>query len=286
LSVLEQKRLLEFVEKLPGFSPAALKIISIANNMSTSPTEMVNAITLDPSLTARILKLINSAYFGGRSVSSLNRAVMLLGFNTIKNIALSLAVVSSMQVKESFKWFTNSQFWEHSLACAIAAKSMAKAMDIAAVEVEEYFIAGLIHDMGMTALIQMAPEMATIYDPSHRPEVARHDLEKEMLGVSHADLSGMMARKWKFPVSLAFAIESHHAPLTAPKAHRQIALAVSFANHGCHAIKIGIQTPVNIGSISEEERASFPLEPGKLAECLSGLPEAVESARLFLENVD
>ncbi len=285
MSVLEQKRLLEYVEKLPGFSPAALKIISLANNLSSSPTDMVNAITLDPTLTARILRLINSAYFGGRSVSSLNRAVILLGFNTIKNIALSLAVVSSIQVKGSFRWFTNDQFWEHCLACAIAAKSMAKAMDVSAVEVEEYFIAGLIHDMGMAALIQIAPEMEKIYDPSYRPEVARHDLEKETLGVSHAELSGMMARKWKFPASLAFAIEGHHAPLTAPKEHRQIALAVSFANHGCHSIKIGIQTPINIGKISEEERASFPLESEKLAECLSGLPEAVESARLFLENV-
>lgn len=285
MSILEQKRLLDFVEKLPGFSPAALKIISIANNLGTSPTDMVNAITLDPTLTARILRLINSAYFGGRSVSSLNRAVMLLGFNTIKNIALSLAVVSSVKVKENFKWFTNSQFWEHCLACAIAAKSMAKAMDVSAVEVEEYFIAGLIHDMGMAALLQISPEMETIYDPAFRPEVPRHELEKEILGVSHAQLSGMMARKWKFPESLAFAIESHHEPLTAPKEHRQIALAVCFANHGCHSIKIGIQTPINIGKISEEERASLPLEAEKLAECISGLPEAVESARLFLENV-
>lgn len=285
MSILEQKRLLEYVEKLPGFSPAALKIISLANNLSTSPTDMVNAITLDPTLTARILRLINSAYFGGRSVSSLNRAVILLGFNTIKNIALSLAVLSSIKVKESFRWFTNDQFWEHSLACAIAAKSMAKAMDVSAVEVEEYFIAGLIHDMGMAALIQISPEMERIYAPSYRPEAARHDLEKEILGVSHAELSGMMARKWKFPASLAFAIEFHHSPLSAPKEHRLVALAVSFANHGCHSIKIGVQTPINIGNISEEERASFPLEPEKLAECLSGLPEAVESARLFLENV-
>lgn len=286
MSVLEQKRLLEFVEKLPGFSPAALKIISIANNLSTSPTEMVNAVTLDPSLTARILKLINSAYFGGRSVASLNRAVMLLGFNTIKNIALSLAMVSSIQVKGSFRWFTNDQFWEHSLACAIAAKNMARAMDVPAVEVEEYFIAGLIHDMGKAAMIQVAPEMEQIYDPSFRPGTPRQDLEKEILGISHAELSGMMARKWKFPASLAFAIENHHAPLNAPEEHRLIALAVSFANHGCHSIKIGIQTPINIGKILEEERTSFPLDPEKLAECIAGLPEAVENARLFLEKVD
>ncbi|MBI4667340.1 MAG: HDOD domain-containing protein [Nitrospinae bacterium] len=287
MSRLEQQQILEFVDKLPGFSPAALKIISLANNPNTSPTELVNAISMDPMLTAKMLKLVNSAYFGSRGVASLNRAVMLLGFNTVKNISLSLAVVGGIRVRGEFKWFTNDQFWEHCLACAIVTKSLAKKMNVGALEVEEFFVAGLVHDMGLAALIQKMPkEMGDIYDPSYQPERPRHNVEKEMLGFSHPELSGLIARRWKFPPSLVAAIEHHHDPLAAPEEHRRLAAAVHLADSGCHSLKIGIQTEINIGNITKEELAAAGLEPDQVEESLVGLPEAVEGARFFLEKVD
>jgi len=284
---IELSALVDFIEKMPGFSPAALKIISLANNPKSSPTDLVNAVTMDPNLTAKVLKLVNSAYFGSRGVASVNRAVMLLGFNTIKNIALSVAVASSIKVRDNFKWFSNNQFWEHNLACAIASRNIAKAMNVNPMEIEEYFVAGLVHDIGKGALIyKLGADSDALYNPDFEPEHARHEVEKEQLGVSHEEISGMIAKKWKFPDSLAAAIAHHHNPLEAPEQHRKLALAVRIADHSCHNLKIGIQTSMNLGNIKEEEWSAFSLTPEDVEKSLSGLPEAVESARDFLMDLD
>ncbi|MBI5815301.1 MAG: HDOD domain-containing protein [Nitrospinae bacterium] len=264
-----------------------MKIISLANDPKSSPTDLVNAVTMDPNLTARILKLINSAYFGNRGVASVNRAVMLLGFNTIKNIALSVAVTSTIKVRDDFKWFTNNEFWEHNLGCAIASRNLAKAMGVGALQVEEYFVAGLVHDMGKGALIHKLgkEDSETIYNPEYEPASPRHEVEKEMLGMSHGEISGIIAQKWKFPESLAAAIAFHHNPMEAPAEHRKLALTVRIADHCCHLLKIGIQTTMNLGNITREEWGSFTMKPEDVKNTLTGLPEAVESARDFLTDV-
>ena len=79
--------------------------------------------------------------------------VIMLGFNTIKNMALSVAVVNAIGIRDDFKWFSNEQFWEHCLGCAIASRNIAKLTRVATLEVEEYFVAGLLHDMGRADLV-------------------------------------------------------------------------------------------------------------------------------------
>ncbi len=278
--------LIKFVEKMSGFSPVVMKIISLANNPQSSPGDLVSAISMDAMLTAKLLKLVNSAYFGvGKAISSLNRAVIMLGFNTIKNIALSVAVISAINIKDDFKWFSNEQFWEHCLGCAIASRTMAKAMKTSPFQVEEHFVAGLLHDIGKAVLIQKhKDECEKIYDPEFEPSTLRVDLENKHFNVSHAMLGNMIAQQWKFPQSLSQSIAFHHNPISEGKEINQLALSVYVADHYTHLLKIGIQDSANLDSISSETWEAFGLDQDEVESCLSGLSEEVENAKEFINT--
>lgn len=285
---IEAKKLVDFVEKMPGFSPAVLKIISLSNDPKSSPNDLVNAISMDPVLTAKILRLVNSAYFGpGKNIASLNRAVIMLGFNTIKNIALSVSVASAISIHGDFKWFSNDEYWEHCLGCALACRKLGKALSVGPLQVEEYFVAGLLHDIGKAVLIHSyGKDMEEIYDPDFEPGKPRHEIETGRFGMSHAGLGGMIARKWKFPESLSTAIEKHHTPLDAADEIRQLALAVSVANRCSHHLKIGIQTSKNLDTISDKIWNALGLSKDDSLQLLSGLEEDVDKAKAFLQKVD
>ena len=111
------------VESMPAFSPATAKIITLANKLNTPPAEIVAAIRLDPVLTGKVLQLVNSAYFSlAQRVTSLNRAVVYLGINTIKNLALSTAVMQAFDTKNKELADLIRPAWRHSLAAAVCAK--------------------------------------------------------------------------------------------------------------------------------------------------------------------
>jgi putative nucleotidyltransferase with HDIG domain len=281
---VDPQALIDAIDRMSAFSPAALKLVNIANKITTEPAELVETINKDAMLMAKVLRLVNSAYFGMREpVSSLTRAVILLGFNTIKNIALSVAVSSGMQVRDTFRWFDNEAFWRHCLACGLASKDLAAAQGVSLREVDEYFVAGLLHDIGKVIMIKrMTDDCEELYDPDYRPDTPKYALEIERFGLSHADLGGKLTEAWKFPPNLTAAIAYHHDPMAAPPVAQRLALTVHMANRTVHDRKIGIQADTNLGSISEEIVAAFPLAAPATAAAVVGLEEKVEEAKAFL----
>lgn len=281
---IDPQRLINALDSMSAFSPAALKIIDIANRIDAEAVQLVDAVQKDPMLMAKVLKLVNSAYFGmSQPVSALSRAVILLGFNTIKNIALSVALSSGMKVADTFPWFDNEGFWRHCLACGMASKDLAKAQGISMREADEYFVAGLLHDIGKVIILkEYADDSAQIYNPDYRPDTPKYRLEQETFGMDHAALGGRMATSWKFPPSLAGAIAWHHEPMKAPEEARKLALTVHMANRVVHERKIGIQSDTNLGTIPDEIVAAFPLAPEAVEQAITGLEEKVEEAKAFL----
>ncbi len=282
----EAKELIDSIDQMAALSPAATKIISISSNLNAEPADLVNAINMDPLLMGKVLKLVNSAYFGlGKAIVSLQRAVILLGFNTIKNIALSAAMTSSINVQSSFKSFNNEQFWEHSVACSILAKAMAKKMAIPAIEVEEYFVSGLMHDIGKVVLISKhAVVCEEIYEQASFGKTVAVELEEERFGISHATLGARIASKWRFPETMCNAVEFHHTPEKAPDDRKKMAYSIHFANKMAHNLKIGIETSSDLDTISDEAMEGFPLSPSDMDELTEDLPKAVEEAKSFLRG--
>ncbi|MFW5688988.1 MAG: HDOD domain-containing protein, partial [Spirochaetota bacterium] len=110
------RKIERYINTMPALPVTVTKVVEIANNPATSPVDLNKVISLDPVLMARVLKLINSAYYGvNTKVNSLVRAIIMLGINTVKNLALSSAVIDTFGKKNHFRALDPQAFWRHSL---------------------------------------------------------------------------------------------------------------------------------------------------------------------------
>ncbi|MGK5088728.1 HDOD domain-containing protein [Bdellovibrionota bacterium FG-2] len=268
--------LTKYIEKMPTFSPATSKIIQLANKLNTSPNEIVAAIRLDPILTGRVLQLVNSAYFSlAQRVTSLNRAVVYLGINTIKNLALSTAVLQTFENKNKELAELVKPVWRHSLATAVCAKIIAKASAVPVNMLEEYFIAGLLHDIGKTILMQ-----AFFETQPHDGKISAAE-EKSRYSLDHSELGAQTLKKWNFHEQISEAVFSHHTPVAQNKISYILQLADSMT------YRLGLN-----GEQEESEKQTRPVDPdtwkvlgieeARVLRELETAQEQIEKAEVFL----
>ncbi|MEI6126066.1 MAG: HDOD domain-containing protein [Pseudomonadota bacterium] len=199
-------------ENMPAVSPILGKIHQMSREMETSPRDLVKLIMLDPTLTGKVLKLVNSSFYGlVHRVKSLPQAVVLLGMNTVKNLAVSTALLSTVFVHEKRSPLSPEGFWRHCLATAVGCRAFAKKLNLAAADIEMFFIAGLLHDVGKILFIRIDPDRyALALSESKRLGLTLAFAELAHFGCSHAQAGGMLARKWKLDAPLIDVIELHH----------------------------------------------------------------------------
>ncbi len=277
--------IIKHIDRLPGFSMTVSKVISLSNDLRASPKDLIHAISLDPVLTAEALRLINSAYFGMKQqVSSLNRAVVLLGVNTIKNVAIGSAVIGAIKMRNNFNYFTSDQFWEHSLGVATGSKILAARLGVPPQDRDEYFIAGLLHDIGKVILVQHLPdEFARLTNPAYRPGEFKSVVEKEALGVNHAELGMLIAKKWELPPLLLETINEHHAPRFGSDSDR-LKAAVHLSDWYCNQNEIGIKNRHGMEMLSPEVWDILAVPERNAGDVFVNLGKMVEDAKVFLKN--
>ncbi|MBF0537085.1 MAG: HDOD domain-containing protein [Nitrospirae bacterium] len=277
-----QKKILSYIEKIPALSPTIARIIAITGNDNASARDLVNAIKLDPVLTAKVLNLINSAYFAmPQQVVSINRAIILLGMNTIKNLALSAEVLSSFNPGEGASFNVN-KFWEHSLACAVGGKLIALHVISDPIKQEEFFIAGLIHDIGKIFLIKHFPRdyFSLIKKLSDYDQLVVK--EKRFFTLNHAEIGGLIADKWALSSELVKSIQHHHDNTV--KDDSKMPAAVYMSNRYCkiHGYDDGIGLPQPT-DLSEVDWQRLGLSRSMEKDIFSTLNTKVDEAKVFLQ---
>ncbi len=261
---------------MPSFSPATAKIVQLSNNLNTPANELVSAIRLDPVLTGKVLQLVNSAYFSlAQKVTSLNRALVYLGINTIKNLALSTAVIEMFESRNKDLTELVRPVWRHSLATAVCSKILAKAAQVPQAEIEEYFIAGLLHDLGRIILVQAFFEKY--------PNGGHLELEDEKFryGTTHCEVAADTLSRWKFSEHLIEAISSNHAPTPANKIGNFLHVADAMTYRLCLNNEPGGQQE-KYPEIQESAWAILGMNEAKVLEELKSAPEQIEKAEVFL----
>lgn len=199
------------IESLPCLPAIVADVLEVTGDPESSANDMMQAILPDQSMCAAILKIANSAFFGlPREVSTLEKAVMVLGFGEVQNIVLAKAVFntfkdSTVQGKEAME-----HLWDHSFTCALTAKILADRSNQSA---SELFILGLLHDIGKLAMLITFP---TIYSHLLVSEInngiENRAKERELFFISHDDVARQMLNRWLFPQRLVTTIASHHTP--------------------------------------------------------------------------
>lgn len=217
------------VESFPALPEIVTKVIALTANPESCANDLMQVILPDQAMCATILKVANSAFFGiPKEVASIERAVVVLGYEEIKNIVIGKAIFASFPKTTKDSRYAIGLFWEHTFTCGLAAKIIG--MDLR-LSPSELFIAGLIHDIGKLAMFLAFPEQYPLLK-----ELANHHLfdtiaeERKCFTMSHDQVGLQLAKKWLLPEQLVTAIGHHHTPQDAAAAFRQYALIVQVAD--------------------------------------------------------
>jgi HD-like signal output (HDOD) protein len=271
------------IEKMPSLPTTVGKIVQLANDINSSAKDILAVIQLDPVVAAKVMKLINSAYYGMPNKVSLKQAVVLLGINTIKNLALSSAIVNQMGKNQiAIKSFDQHQFWEHSLGTAIASRMICKKIGTDPTEVDEFFVSGLIHDLGKVVLALSVPMLySRALKYAEENDLDGSAAESEKIGIDHSEVGSMLGQKWSLNEFLVDSILNHHHPT--PESGK-LTWVVHVANYfvSVHGFaNTGEYAPATLDPDSFER---LGLEREEVEAGLGDLAEEIEKASVFLQS--
>lgn len=226
------------VEDLPTLPRTVFRITEIINNPKSSARDLAGVINDDQVLTARLLRLVNSSFYGfPQRIATVNFAIVLLGFDAIRNLLLTTSVFDVFTGAGRDLQIEREKLWDHSLGCAVAAKVIGKYLRHD--KVEELFVCGLLHDIGkIVAMVYMKKDCTRI-----RARVTEHNdlivkAEEEILGCNHTHIGHLLAERWNLPAPVPHVILNHHTPEKAGEFERQAA-TVHLADIFCRALEIG-----------------------------------------------
>lgn len=207
----ELDALLDSFQDLPTIPEVLARIWQLVDDPRSSARDLEQVVTLEPPLAAKVLRLANSPYYGGRGrVKDVQMAITALGFDTLRNLAVCLSVASGLAQREARQSVMDQRaLWRHSVTCAVVARRLAH--DAAIDEAEEVFTAGLLHDIGMFVIALGRPDAyAEVARIGLQRGVDQGQAEREVLGFDHAEVGSAFARRWHFPAGLQELIAGHH----------------------------------------------------------------------------
>ncbi|HET57107.1 MAG TPA: HDOD domain-containing protein [Deltaproteobacteria bacterium] len=260
----------EAINALPTVPSALKQISAMFEKPRLSIDELSGFISGDPALTSKILKMVNSAAYGfPNRISSISHAIMLLGFNVVRGLLLGVSVFDLMQKNIA-------GLWEHSVGCAVAARCIAQKKNLQ--EPEEVSICGLLHDIGKVILILHYPrEYETVLAKARDEGISLFEAEQSRFEATHADVGSWLARKWRFPVNLAEAIEYHHTPHLSRQAKLETAI-VHVSDILVRARGIGINGDMLVPDIHPESWTLLQLTDDDVRDILAELETAASEA--------
>lgn len=277
---MQLKTITEKITSLPTLPTVVSKMGQLLQDPRTTAEEVGKAISNDQSIASKVLKLVNSAFYGfpGR-ISTITHAIVILGFGTVKNIVLTASIFDSFGGKEETSAFNIEDFWMHSIAVGAGAKIIAQQSGFKSTE--ECFLGGLIHDIGKIVLSQHAPkELSMVVREVTQKNCLFYEAEKNLLGVTHQELGGWLAEKWNLPTDLCHAIEHHHYPKAAGE-HFKMAAAIHLSDILIRSLGIGSGGDNKIPTVNDEVWATLKVDQMDLKKLLTAIDEEVERASIF-----
>jgi HD-like signal output (HDOD) protein len=282
------KKIQAYISKMPALPVTVSKVLEIAGSPTTSPVDLNRVISLDPVLMARVLKLINSAYYGvTNQVTSLARAIIMLGINTVKNLALSTAVLGNLGKKENFQALNMQGFWRHSLCVGVLSKLIARTRKLDPKILEEYFIAGLLHDIGKIPLNNTLTEefiqAMSLSDREHKP---LYEAEKSCLGFDHCGAGLIIGTSWKIGGEILDTIRYHHTPASYTGENISLVYTVAAANFYVNVSGIGFSGSRYPEKIPLKVLDHLGISWDKLDDMHGDIMQEIEKAQIFLRIND
>jgi HD-like signal output (HDOD) protein len=258
-----------------------MKIVELVEDPKSTAQDLHKVISSDPALCSRILKVVNSSFYGlPGQIASINRAIVMLGLNAVKNIAIAASLAKLFRGGDLTPSFSAKDLWTHGHATAICSKMLADALRMGLSD--EAFLAGLIHDIGIMVEMQydrnkLIEVFEKIGDTVGVPTGSMIEAENSILGANHQDFGAGLCEKWKFPKTFAAVTGYHHRPLEIAAENRTLVCLVHIADRIAAEVAGGFRHDLMSTEIDAAVRDEIKLTAEKLAEIKKALPEQIKA---------
>ncbi len=274
-----------YVHKMPALPVTVAKVLEITNNPKTSPADLNQIISLDPVLMGKVMRLINSAYYSlPNQITSLVRAIIMLGINTVKNLALSTAVLGTLGRASDFQALNMEGFWRHSISVGVTAKLIATRRNVNPKLREEYFIGGLLHDIGKIPLNnKLATEYVQAISNTDREHTPLYKSEEDIMLVNHAMVGKLIIENWRLGENLSDAVCFHHNLDGYTGTHRDLVVTVAIANLFSNTYELGFSGDRYPEELPDEVLQEMRVDWDYLESIEDTVKAEIEKAQVFLQ---
>jgi len=273
------RELVDSIEDLPTLPEVVIEITRLVENPDTTAEDIYKIASTDISLSATMLKLVNSAFYGmSRSITSLETAIRILGFATVRNIALAAFVFDAFLTGKG--QFDYKAFWIHSIGTATASNILANRLRIK--ESGEHFVHGLLHDLGVVIYMQYLTDQFEQLRQLVSEGKPLGKAEIEVSGCTHGELGWALAERWDFPPALCNVIRYHGAVEVPEDFVREISVT-SCANALVQALEIGEGVVFKVPVVHESAWKAAGVELGQIGDIMDDLLTDMERSRPFID---
>ena len=286
MSVKQIEDIISKVKKLPTLPMVANKVNNLIQDPTCTAIKLAEVIDKDQSLTTRVLRLVNSAFYSlSAEVTNVKHAIALLGFKTISQMVISICVFDVFKGKYADD-FDRKGFWKHSIGCAVLSKLIAEKCSYA--RDEDCFTGGLLHDIGKVVLDQyLHDEMLAVLQKTREKDLSFIEAEQEVMGLNHTDIGGKVMNTWNIPLPVTVVVKHHHQKVDERNgtefSQDLIVDIVRLSDVICKQEHIGYTGDTVEVEVTEELWKRLPIDVKYVEELVAKSNEEVEKAAILID---
>jgi len=259
-----------------------IQIVEVVQDPRSTAHDLHKIVRNDPALSARVLRVVNSAFYGlPGQIGSIDRAIMLLGLNAVKNIAIAASIGKMFKTSVMCDDFSGKDLWTHSVAVGATNKLITASIGL--LLPDEAFLAGLMHDIGLVAIMQChAGDIPRIVELT-KSGIPFTQAERQVIGSDHQEVGAALTTKWKFPRSFQYVTGFHHNPADLAKENRLLTTVTYISDTVCAREGIGMKITVETEEISQEILDEIGISTKQLDEITGQIEKELEMVRELVE---
>jgi len=258
------------------------RIVATVEDPKSTASQLHAIVSHDPALVTRILKVVNSSFYGlPGQIGSVERAIVMLGLNAVKNLAVAASRGQLFRGIRLCEGFTARDLWTHCIAVGVTARELARQLKLSTAD--EAFLAGMIHDLGILVALQVWPEkLAAVCEEAKQTGGDFCDIERRIIGVDHQTLGMALAEQWKFPRSCQLVAGYHHRPTQLSDDNRTLVGLVYVADTICCQGGHGFNLTALNQSLDGVDLRGLHLDPAMIQATAARLDELIAVATTLL----